>query len=278
MNILVYLLLFVGVHGTDLELSPQMDDPGGVFDGRNAQPGEAPYMVSIQLSYRESGHFCGGCLITASYILTAAHCFKYMNRHVLKHLIVVIHDLDSTYRSGSKNRQIGKSNGVYLHSKYNGSEYDIAILKLRKPFRLDSLTKTVQIANHSFPNGQPCLVIGWGRRVNNDHHSTILQIATVRIDRELTCIERNPKTEICAGNLEGGADICVGDSGGPLICENQLVGIVSRGIQPCAQPLIGTVFTNVTAYRGWIDTSLKMLEEISSRNLRNVNSFVYIFY
>ena len=39
--------------------------------GTNAQAGEFPYQVSLQ---QNGGHFCGGSLISATHVLTAAHC------------------------------------------------------------------------------------------------------------------------------------------------------------------------------------------------------------
>nr|XP_023413063.1 serine protease 27 [Loxodonta africana] len=45
--------------------------------GENAQEREWPWQVSIQ---RNGSHFCGGSLITARWVLTAAHCFSNCNR------------------------------------------------------------------------------------------------------------------------------------------------------------------------------------------------------
>ena len=44
---------------------------GKVVNGLNAQVGEYPWMVSLKL---RGEHFCGGTLISAKWIMTAAHC------------------------------------------------------------------------------------------------------------------------------------------------------------------------------------------------------------
>ena len=44
---------------------------GKVVNGLNAQVGEYPWMVSLKL---RGEHFCGGTLISAEWIMTAAHC------------------------------------------------------------------------------------------------------------------------------------------------------------------------------------------------------------
>lgn len=44
----------------------------GVINGFQADPGEWPFVVSIQLDGHK--HFCGGSIWNANFILTAAHC------------------------------------------------------------------------------------------------------------------------------------------------------------------------------------------------------------
>lgn len=46
-------------------------------------------------------------------------------------------------------------------------------------------------------------------------------------------------------------DACVGDSGGPLICDSVQYGITSFGLG-CAQLGMPAVFTNVSAFHDWI--------------------------
>lgn len=54
----------------------------------------------------------------------------------------------------------------------------------------------------------------------------------------------------CAGSNEN--HICAGDSGGPVVYKNELVGIVSWGKgMPCPKNGI-SILTNVINYRDWI--------------------------
>ena len=44
---------------------------GRIVGGSQASPGQFPYQVSLRSS--TNSHFCGGSIINARYILTAAH-------------------------------------------------------------------------------------------------------------------------------------------------------------------------------------------------------------
>ena len=50
--------------------NPERDDSTYIVGGSQAADGEVPYIASLQTS----SHFCGGSIISANTILTAAHC------------------------------------------------------------------------------------------------------------------------------------------------------------------------------------------------------------
>jgi secreted trypsin-like serine protease len=57
---------------------------------------------------------------------------------------------------------------------------------------------------------------------------------------------------ICAGNME--RDACIKDSGGPLVCNDQILcGIVNYGFPKCEQPSKEGIYAKVEKFKDWIE-------------------------
>ena len=66
---------------------------------------------------------------------------------------------------------------------------------------------------------------------------------------------------ICAGILDvGGRDACGGDSGGPLLHNSILVGVISWG-HDCAHPYFPGVYARVAPYYEWIAENVDLNRE-----------------
>uniref|UniRef100_A0A915DM29 Peptidase S1 domain-containing protein n=1 Tax=Ditylenchus dipsaci TaxID=166011 RepID=A0A915DM29_9BILA len=103
-----------------------------VLNGRNISIGDFPWLVSI----RDNAHrgFCGGSIVSANYILTAAHCLA--SKKDLDH--VLVGEIDNTL----SNAQTIKIEKTYTHPSYqSSSSLDVGIIKLAEPL---TFTKNVR--------------------------------------------------------------------------------------------------------------------------------------
>jgi secreted trypsin-like serine protease len=65
-----------------------------------------------------------------------------------------------------------------------------------------------------------------------------------------------PTGFFCAGSMDGSRDACFGDSGGALICNEQIAGIVSFGFG-CGRRNFPGAYVDVSEFNHWIQMCLE---------------------
>ncbi|XP_050072847.1 serine protease 27-like [Anopheles maculipalpis] len=239
-----------------------------IVGGRNALPGEAPFHISLRNRYHEHRHgfgrglFCGGSLISAQRVLTAAHCFTTK----ASNMVVVAGILNRFDRSARmQQRQVFR----YLaHPGWSRKSMyaDIGLVSLLVPFSISdppSNLLPIALTNHGPREGERCTIYGWGqtREGRKQFQPVCLQKAEVtvldldRCKRSLRPVLSVPDGTFCAGSFAGEVDACQGDSGGPLVCDGTLYGVVSFG-WGCGRSHFPGVYTDVFVHRRWIEASL----------------------
>lgn len=117
------------------------------------------------------------------------------------------------------------------------------------------------------------LLAGWGTIREQGPASHSLKILYLPTLPRATCNIKeaydNDLTDahLCAGTMAGGIDTCQGDSGGAMICDNVIKGIVSYG-KGCARPNKPGIYTNVYTHRQWINKN-------SSSSIRPTAIFLF---
>lgn len=228
-----------------------------IVGGSSAYPGQFPYQVALLRARRVS---CGGSLIASNWVLSAAHCvvFTSDNRVIAPSQITI---LAGTVNIG----QGGITRGVQRiipHERYARLRNDIALLRLLQPYQLDGLIQTIALASEPPPpsptlqgtNARDIIISGWGRLSTNGPLPSILQYNRAAALTSLQCFRQygiiNRGVLCLQSPANNGA--CFGDSGGPAVYNQQLVGVASFTMGGSCGSRAPDGYVRVSDYIPWI--------------------------
>uniref|UniRef100_H0Z468 Ovochymase 2 n=1 Tax=Taeniopygia guttata TaxID=59729 RepID=H0Z468_TAEGU len=196
-----------------------------VAGGNQVKQGSHPWQVSLK---RRQKHFCGGTVVSAHWVFTAALCTLY--RDLLQYLHVTAGEHGLGLRGSSE--QTLSVTSVIQHPKCDPRtpmNYDIALLKLDGTFSFSSLVLPACLPHpgENFEAGYICTPCGWGH-LKKRKPLTLLFFSGMK--SLIVLYEVNPPnpnsrkcsialstfrspiqgdTTMCAGFPAGGRDACV---------------------------------------------------------------------
>lgn len=195
--------------------------------------------------------YCGGTLAAPDRVVTAAHCVAGTAPAELR---VVAGRSDMRTDDGVVNLV----RDVWVHPEYRSSTEgdDIAVLTLDRQPGYPTLPLATDPAT-GLP-GSTAAVLGWGFTEEGGRASPMLRRAEVHVAPDPDCSaayrEYDPGEMLCAGEPQGGADACNGDSGGPLLAGGLLIGVTAFG-SGRGRPGLSGVYTRVSTYaRCWMSS------------------------
>lgn len=193
------------------------------------------------------------------WILTSAHCLRYRDpSKVVVATGTVLVSEGTIYRVDK----------IILHEDYDDlmKIADIAMMKTSEDIRFDDTVQPIPLAT-SDQILSKAVVSGWGRiSMESFEYPETLQFLEMEVLSNEDCQNRFKNAEcspikcnelvhpttVCAHNPSGSTNR--GDSGGPLIADGHLIGVVAWGIS--SSLVYPKAFMRVSEYIDWIDKTM----------------------
>ncbi|XP_061398828.1 trypsin delta-like [Musca vetustissima] len=231
LTLMVGVIYFVapGVFAANNVTSSVIPDPR-IVAGSTAKDGQFPYQVALNIG---KSFTCGGSIISSNYVVTAAHCVSSGIRpRPIPASRLNVRVGSRFYNSGGE--VVGISE-VKIHPSYRRSDNDIALLKLSKPLEFSDNIKNITIARKAPADGTAVVTSGWGLLRNSGSTPNELQYTTMTALSHTNCRRRLwtvSGTVLCLAPRNGNG-VCGGDSGGPAVYNNELVGVTNFVVGGC---------------------------------------------
>ncbi|XP_017014661.2 trypsin delta-like [Drosophila takahashii] len=219
--------------------------PERIFGGHSVPISAVPWQASLQ---QNGKHTCDAVIYSDQIVITAAHCIPSNN------------STEITIRVGSSK---GNSGGqlvnvstIQIHEGFGQSwSNNIAVIRLKTSLRMSANVKSIPLADSSPEPGSSASVSGWGRLGCYQLLETTVNIKDLN-SCQTSYGQGITKDMICAA--AEGIGFCSAASGGPLVSEGKLVGIVSFG-KGCAHPDYPGIYVDVAQLKSWILKAIRKL-------------------
>ncbi|MFE1288382.1 S1 family peptidase [Streptomyces sp. NPDC058751] len=223
--------------------------PQPIVGGTTTTTTAYPFMM--QITDARQNQFCGGTLVAADKVVTAAHC---MSGETTNSVRVVG---GRTFLTGTDGT-VSRVSDIWINPEYTDATEgdDVAVLTLSTPMPYTPAPYVSGSDTGLYATGATARIVGWGTTSANGASSNQLRTATVPIVSDTSCAASYGSNYVasdmvCAGYAAGGVDTCQGDSGGPLLINGVLAGITSWG-EGCAEAGYPGVYTRLTTFSGLV--------------------------
>ncbi|XP_029730064.2 serine protease SP24D-like [Aedes albopictus] len=221
-----------------------------IVGGNFAEKNQFPHQVAL---LKDGRLYCGGSVVSETWVITAAHCLMDGKNPALAYRFRVLAGvLEHKNQTGG---QLLEVRNVYPHEGYGNFFNDIGLVETVVRFVFGSGVQPIPLRRTPLPDGTEMVISGWGRTGYNEELSDRLQYTTMRSIPLKQCTEEIGITYpgiICVVATEAGSHgPCNGDSGGPAVVNNELVGVANFARIGCGVNPEG--YANVPFFTEWLN-------------------------
>jgi len=210
------------------------------------------------------GSGCGGTILTANCVLTAAHCIDLDNPTGFN-VYGGLHDKTYIDRDWNVQKRTAAQTTIHPDYEYDSSKWqlpthDVAVIRLNEPFDFskEAVNSVCMPTPDSTYAGEDGTALGWGKTTFGGDLASVLQEVTYPImdDSDARCKKGVAPWELCAAHPSKGT--CHADSGGPMVVQGadgkwSLVGVNSYSISAASGSCINPdFFMRVSYFSDWI--------------------------
>lgn len=155
---------------------------GRIVGGNEIEIEAIPYQVSVRFY---DSHLCGGSILSARFVITAAHCTYSFPR------------IGFSVRAGSSNKDEGGSvhtvSNINEHPRFDDRmlDYDASILTLLNRIAFDKYRQPIKLPYFGEVTrlGSIVATSGWGLTLSKNESDILLRIAELKISNYTQCHE-----------------------------------------------------------------------------------------
>ncbi|CAH1375484.1 brachyurin-like isoform X1 [Tenebrio molitor] len=198
---------------------------GRIIAGNAAEEDQFKWQVGIYIYNEDSEFFCGGALIDTKWILTGARCVDGATSFTLRFG-------SNSLVSGGITRE---ANYSVVHPDYNSLtlENDVGLVRIDDGIEPDAHVEIISLATEELEGDMSVTVSGWGSSGDWGGITSELYYINLTTISNIECRmswgDAIPDETVCARENRNNG-ICTGDSGDPLVMEDESGNFIHVGI------------------------------------------------